>query len=466
MSPVQKIPHFGPVAGVIRIPGSKSISNRVLLIAALARGKSHLLGLLRSDDVLRMREVLEQLGCTFFSFNRFQGCNGRFQPCGEELYIENAGTAARFLTAALCLGEGRYVLSGNERMQKRPIQDLVEALRQIGVSVAAPTGCPPVELNAKGFPGGKVVIPGDKSSQYISALMMVAPYAEQDTLIQIQGELVSSTYVEMTQRVMADFGVEAHWLKDRQEIHIPNQQRYNRRDYWIEGDASSASYFFALAAIAGGEISVQGIEKASTQGDLGLLGLLEEMGCVVQWKQEGLVEAWETEKKEWMEPAVVISRSLNAPLKAVWVDMNSMSDVAPTLAVVALFAEGETRITNVANMRIKECDRLFALYRELKRLGAEVYPMRGKQVLRDQGLNELNKGEELADQPDGLAIVGDPTAKRYHGAELDTYDDHRMAMCLSLAGTRILGVHIKDPGCVSKTFPTYWEEFLSFAKPL
>ncbi|MDH5561927.1 MAG: 3-phosphoshikimate 1-carboxyvinyltransferase, partial [Deltaproteobacteria bacterium] len=258
------------------------------------------------------------------------------------------------------------------------------------------------------------------SSQYISALLLTSPYSQGDTTIQIEGQLVSRGYVELTMRLMADFGVKSHWL-ERNSLLIPANQSYQSRDFEVEGDASSASYFLAMAAITGGEILIKGISKDTSQSDFGLIDILDEMGCEIAWEKEGV-------------------RLIGGKLKGIEVDMNSMSDVAQTLAVVALFAEGKTRIRNVANMRIKECDRISAMVAELGKLNAQV--------------------EEF---PDGLSVQG---MGNYHGASLKTYDDHRMAMSLSLAGLKIPSVKILDPSCVSKTFPEFFDYFLPLVQPL
>jgi 3-phosphoshikimate 1-carboxyvinyltransferase len=315
----------------------------------------------------------------------------------------------------LPLGKGRYILNGNERMQQRPINDLIITLNDLGVEVRDMnnTGCPPVQIAGGGLKGGNVSIPGANSSQYVSAIMMAAPYAEKDTHIQITGELVSRTYVEMTQRIMTEFGAECTW-QGKQQLRIAPKS-YRACDYEIEGDASSASYFFGMAAVTGGRIAVTGLTRDSSQGDLGILDILEQMGCSVSWKNNEVI----IQGKE---------------LSAVDVDMNTMSDVAPTLAVVSLFAKGTTFIRNVANMRIKECDRISATVTELRKLGAVV--------------------EEWED---GLSIKGGGDLK---GAELETYDDHRMAMSFSLAGLKVPGVTILEPGCVSKTFPRFYDMFL------
>ncbi|MBU2515456.1 3-phosphoshikimate 1-carboxyvinyltransferase [bacterium] len=414
-----EIPTSKPINGQVRIPGSKSLTNRAILISALARGKSQLKGVLHSDDTKYMIQVWKKLGVKSEEVQDdllIFGCNGNMSKCEQELYVGNAGTAARFMTAVLPLGKGEYILTGNERMQQRPISDLISSLNSLGVTVVDlnHSGCPPVKILASGLNGGTVTIPGDKSSQYVSALMMAAPYAMQETIINIEGELVSRTYVEMTRHIMRDFSVQCEWL-DQQKLKIPPKQEYVGRSYEIEGDASSASYFFGMAAITGGEIRISGIRKNSTQGDLGLLNILQRMGCSINWDDQGVVVKGHS-------------------LKAVDVDMNTMSDVAPTLAVIALFADGTTRIRNVGNMRIKECDRITATVTELRKLGATV--------------------EEWKD---GLSVMG---LGKYHGAELETYDDHRMAMSLTLAGLKIPGVIIQNPACVSKTFPRFYDMFL------
>jgi len=414
-----KIPCSNSIQGEIRIPGSKSISNRAILIASLANGVSSLEGLLYSDDTHFMMKACENLGSTFNQKNEHlevTGCSGELLPYDKEIYIENAGTAARFLTAVLTLGQGRYDLTGNERMQQRPIVNLIDALNDLGCHVidSGGTGCPPVKVFASGLPGGSVRIRGDQSSQYISAILLTAPYAKKPTTIGITGSLVSKSYVEMTLRLMQDFGVNSQWVNEK-TIKIDAQQKYQARKFSIEGDASSASYFFGMAAITGGRIKVTGMEPNSTQGDLGLIYILEKMGCRVQWEDDGVV----------LE---------GGKLTAVDVDMNTMSDVAPTLAVVALFAEGTTRINNVGNMRIKECDRISAIVTELKKLGAQV--------------------EEW---DTGLSITGQNT---FQSAEFETYDDHRMAMALSLVGLKVPDIIIQNPQCVSKTFPLFYDMFL------
>ncbi len=410
----------GAIDGEIRVPGSKSISNRAILIAALAKGTTVLDGVLDSKDTYYMIETWKKLGIHITRNQAtltIKGASGNLKECIEPIYVENAGTAARFLTAALNLGQGTYLLTGNKRMQERPILDLIRALSALGCDLddIDGTGCPPVKIKAGGIEGGKVVIPGDKSSQYISAIMLSAPYASKNTQIQITGHLVSETYVEMTRAVMSHFGVHCDWMGNN-TMQIKRNQCYKGRDYSIEGDASSASYFFGMAAITGGKVIVKGISQDSTQGDLGLLGILEKMGCKVNWQKDQVT-------------------LIGGPLKAVEVDMNSMSDVAPTLAIIALFADGITKITNIQNMRIKECDRIDAVTKELKKVGANV-----------------------SQWEDGLAIEGFSYS---NGAMLETYDDHRMAMSFSLLGLKIPDIRILNPDCVAKTFPDYFERFLT-----
>lgn len=420
-----QIPLSGPVDGRIRIPGSKSIANRAILIASLTDGTSRLEGMLYSDDTRFMIEAWQRLGAQIKRQGDVlvvSGCGGRLNTCDEPIYIENAGTAARFLTAILTLGQGRYLLDGNLRMHQRPIGDLLEALNALGADVRSirNNGCPPVEINASGLSGGMVEIPGEKSSQYVSAVMMAAPYAQSETRILIKGSLVSKTYVELTGELMAEFGVHCDWPSE-ETIRIKPGQQYQARSYWIEGDASTASYFFGLAAVTKGCMRVDGLKKDSHQGDLRLLQVLEQMGCAVEWDDRGVT-------------------IVGQPLTAVDVDMKTMSDVAPTLAVIALFAEGTTRIRNVGNMRLKECDRIRALTSELRKLGATV-----------------------AESESAISVTG---GSAFRGADLETWDDHRMAMSLSLAGVKIPGVGILNPACVSKTFPEYFDVFLPLIRPL
>lgn len=415
-------PLKGPLIATLRIPGSKSLTNRALCLAALAKGDSTLDGVLHSNDTHWMTEAWKLLGVSISETPEkkllIKGCDGTIAPCTKDLYCENAGTAMRFLTAILCLGSGRYRLTGNSRMYERPIKDLIEPLNKIGCKLVdeRASGCPPLLIEGTGFPGGNIELDGSKSSQYLSAIMMTAPFAKsKNTNITIKGSLVSRTYIEMTLKIMQDFGAEVFWQEEN-KIEIPGKQSYQAQHYQVEGDASSASYFFVAAAICQGDVTIKGLNRNSTQGDLGLVSILEKMGCKVEWGQEQV-------------------RLIGRPLTGISVDMNTMSDVAMSLAVAALFAQGKTTITNVGNMRIKECDRITAICTELKKLGAR-----------------------LDEWEDGFSIEGSQPLK---GAAIETYDDHRMAMSLALIGLKVPGLVVKEPACVSKTFPNYFDMLFS-----
>jgi len=412
-------PH--PVRGSIRPPGSKSITNRALVCAALARGESLLTGALDSDDTRVMAAGLAALGIGVDAdwsagAIRVRGCGGAVPATTATIDCAASGTTMRFLSAVCALGRGTYRLDGTPRMRKRPIGDLLDALGALGVEAVAesPGGCPPVALRSPGLAGGAARVRGSTSSQFASGLAMVAPCTPQGMRIEFEGTLVSVPYLAMTRRVMEAFGArfgaaEAGWRID--------PTGYSARGYAIEPDASAASYFLAAAAITGGSVRVEGLSRRSMQGDVGFADALARMGCAVDWNEEG-------------EGSVTVS---GRAARGIDIDMNAVSDTVPTLAVVALFAEGPTTIRNVAHIRDKETDRIGDLARELARLGAAV--------------------EEF---PDGLRIL--PNARGgLHGATVATYDDHRMAMSLALAGLRVPGVLVADPGCVGKTFPAYWD---------
>jgi len=414
----------GPLHGSIRPPGSKSLTNRALVCAALADGCSRLSGLLESEDTKVMIAGLRQLGVTVRHDRETQtaeidGCAGTLPSSGAEVYAANSGTTMRFLTALVALGHGDFRLDGNARMRQRPIGDLIQALGRLGVYARsqAGTGCPPVLVEARGLPGGRVSVAGDVSSQFLSAILLAAPCAAAPVELVVDGPLVSKPYVEMTLAVMRAFGavVEADAL-DR--FIIPAPQVYRARDYAVEPDASAASYFFAAAAVTGGRVRVEGLSRASLQGDVAFCDCLEWMGCQVEYGADSITVT-------------------GAPLRGIDVDMNAISDTAQTLSVVALFAEGPTLIRNVAHVRHKETDRLAALATELRKLGASV-----------------------VEGPDRLAITPGPL----RGATLDTYDDHRMAMSLALAGLRVPGVVIRDPGCTAKTYPQFFDDLERLAE--
>ena len=406
-----------PVRGSIRPPGSKSLTNRALVIAALASGTTKLTGVLASDDTRVMVESLNRLGvsvthdvdsCTM----EVAGCGGKPPAEKAELWLENSGTSIRFLTAFCALGTGEYRLDGNERMRERPISHLVDSLKLFGVDVECEleTSCPPVRMVARGFVGGRTSIAGDISSQYLSALLMAAPCASKSVDIEVTGDLVSKPYIDMTMGVMAQFGATV-LCPDPHRFTIAPQE-YKATNYDIEPDASAASYFFAAAAITGGTVTVEGLTSYALQGDVHFVEALEKMGCEVDYGDDSIT---------------VRGRKLSG----VDIDMNAISDTAQTLAVVALFAEGATRIHNVGHMRHKETDRVAAVVNEIRRMGI--------------------KAEEL---DDGLTI----TPGQIQPATIETYDDHRMAMSFALAGLRTEGIRIADPLCTGKTYPHFFSD--------
>ena len=414
------------ISGRVDLPGSKSLSNRVLLLSMLAEGTTQIQNLLDSDDVRYMIGALEKLGITLQETREkneisVEGCSGGIPNSDLELMLGNAGTAMRPLTAALTLGQGRYVLDGVPRMRERPIVDLVEGLQQLGAKVRLLNGPPgpPVEILAQGLPGGTARIKGSVSSQFLSAILMAAPGAEKDVTLEIDDTLVSVPYVEMTLALMERFGVHVE-NRDFQEFHIPGKQTYHSPgDFFVEGDASSSSYFLAGAAITGGTVTVLGCGTESLQGDSKFAEVLEQMGAETQWQPHSVTVRGNT-------------------LKGVDLDMNRMPDAAMTLAVAALFAEGTTKIRNVYNWRLKETERMKAVTTELRKLGAEV----------EEGDDYL-----IIDPPDQI-----------QSTEIETYDDHRMAMAFSLAACGAESVTILDPGCVSKTFPDYFEVLKSVSE--
>ena len=412
LSPIQKI------SGSVVLPGSKSLSNRILLLSMLAEGKTEIQNLLDSDDVRRMVEALETLGIQLEE-NRAEnlitvsGTSGIIPVKEATLMLGNAGTAIRPLTAAMTLGHGRFVLDGVQRMRERPIIDLVNGLSQLGANLRCINGtdCPPVEVIADGLPGGITRLSGAISSQYLTAILLAAPYADKEVQIEITDKLVSVPYVEMTLRLMQSFGVSVNHENFRL-FHIPRQTYRSPGNIFVEGDASSASYFLAGAAITKGTVTVKGCGTDSLQGDARFAEVLEKMGAKVEWEPQQVK---------------LTGNSLNG----IDVDMNKMPDAAMTLAVAALFASGPTAIRNIYNWRVKETERLQAVSTELRKLGAEV----------EEGYDYL--------------VIQPP--EQIRKAEIDTYDDHRMAMAFSLAACGESPMTINNPGCVSKTFPDYFE---------
>jgi 3-phosphoshikimate 1-carboxyvinyltransferase len=415
---LQPINHIN---GQVNLPGSKSVSNRALLLAALAKGETRLTNLLDSDDIRHMLNALKALGIKYeLSADKTQcvvtGNAGAFiTQESHELFLGNAGTAMRPLAAALCLGEGDFVLTGEPRMKERPIGHLVDALKQAGADITylEAENYPPLKIKGTGLSGGTVTIDGSISSQFLTAFLMSAPLAKQDVTIEIAGELVSKPYIDITLHIMSQFGVSVENQNYQRFIIKSGQQYQAPGDFLVEGDASSASYFLAAAAIKGGEVKVTGIGKNSIQGDTQFAAALEKMGAEIEWGDD-----------------YVIAR--RGELNAVDMDFNHIPDAAMTIATAALFAKGTTAIRNVYNWRVKETDRLSAMATELRKVGATV-----------------EEGEDY--------IIITPPNQIIHAA-IDTYDDHRMAMCFSLVALSDTAVTINDPKCTSKTFPDYFEQ--------
>jgi 3-phosphoshikimate 1-carboxyvinyltransferase len=422
---MREITPVATIDAALAVPGSKSLTQRALIAAALADGTSILQGPLASEDTDYSSQALTQLGITIERGEewRVAGRGGVIRAADGSIYLGNNGTATRFLTSVAALGDTPCTVDGDARMRQRPIGPLLAALRGWGVDIVATagTGCPPLLINAAGVEGGETVLPEGKSSQYLSSLLLVAPYARKPATLRVEGEVLSKPYVAMTLSVMAAFGIEADCRADFSYFSIP-QGCYRARTYAIEGDASNASYFWAAAAVTGGRVTVTNVPVPSLQGDAMLLPLLGRMGCELSGMGGG-----------------AITLQGGRRLEGIRVDMGDMPDVVPTLAVVAAFAHGETVIENIAHLRIKECDRLSAVVTELRRLGAEVEERESAMVIHGDG------------------------GTRLHGALVETYDDHRMAMSMAVAGLRVPGVRIAGDGCVAKSFPDFWERFALLA---
>jgi 3-phosphoshikimate 1-carboxyvinyltransferase len=404
-------------AGTVRLPGSKSISNRVLLLSALAKGDTELRGLLDADDTRVMREALTKLGVEFRG-STAKGVGGPFPVKQADLFLGNAGTALRPLTAALAFSGGEYRLSGVPRMHERPIGDLVDALRGVGARIdyGGSEGFPPLAIRPGRIEAKTVKVRGEVSSQFLTALLMALPLASSSSRVEVQGELISKPYVEITLNVMRRFGVEVARSGWR-AFEVPEGSYVSPGTMFVEGDASSASYFLAAGAIGGGPVRVEGVGRGSIQGDVRFAEVLERMGATVS-----MGESW-------------IEVTGGKKLKAIDIDLNHIPDAAMTAAVMALFADGPSTLRNIASWRVKETDRLAAMAAELRKLGAQI----------EEG-------------SDFLKIT---PGKLKPGAAIDTYDDHRMAMSFSLVALGGVPVRINDPGCVAKTFPHYFEAFAS-----
>jgi 3-phosphoshikimate 1-carboxyvinyltransferase len=433
LAPVRRI------RGTVRLPGSKSISNRILLLAALAQGETRIRDLLESEDTQVMLDALRVLGVACVREDghalRVRGAGGAFPVKKAELFLGNAGTAFRPLTAVLALCAGEYRLSGTARMHERPIGALVDALRRLGAGIEylQKEGFPPLAIHPATIrAGGEVSVRGDVSSQFVTGLLIALPLTGARAVLTIEGELVSKPYVELTLNTLRRFGVEVERHGWR-AFTVPAGARYRSPgEIYVEGDASSASYFLAAGAISGltggGPVRVEGVGSASMQGDVRFARTLEKMGASI------------TMGDNWIESGAGPETARRGKLKAFDGDFNDIPDAAMTAAVTALFAEGTSTLRNIGSWRVKETDRISAMAAELRKLGAKV----------EEG-------------PDYLRITA--PGRLAPGAAIDTYDDHRMAMCFSLAALGGVAVRIKDPSCVAKTFPEYFEVLASVSEP-
>ena len=418
MMPIR--PATGPIKAAVHLPGSKSYTNRALLVAALASGRSTLRGALFSDDTRYMGEALRRLGFRVEVDEPAEqmavwGEGGEIPVAQADLFCGNAGTAVRFLTAFCALGEGPYVIDGTARMRSRPQAPLLDALGQLGASAESlrGDGCPPLTIRGQGCRGGACTMDGSLSSQYFSALAMVGAVLPEGLDITVEGELISAPYLDMTADLMATFGASMVNHAYRR-FEVAGGQQYRPTDYQVEPDASAASYFFAAAAVTGGRITVHGLRRSSRQGDVAFVDVLAAMGCTVTEDERGL--------------------TVQGPeqLQGVTADMNGISDTALTLAAIAPFASSPVEVTGIAHSRQQESDRVAAVATELGRLGVTV-----------------------EEREDGWRIEpGQP-----HGGEVETYDDHRMAMSFAVLGLRTTGILIRDPECVNKTFPQFFARF-------
>jgi len=407
---------FEGVSTTVSVPGSKSLTQRALIAAALAEGNSFIHHALVAEDTLHLISGLQALGAGI------EPTDGGYQVCGtagvvknngKEIFLGYNGTALRFLTAMVCLGRGKYVLTGEKRLCERPVGSLVGALQSMGVDISCRNNCPPVEIMANGLAGGKIILTDIESSQYVSALLLCAPYTAKGIELTLQGNIVSAPYIDLTISVMKDFGANI-FESGRNHYNVNAGSLYSGREYRVEGDVSSASYFFLAAALLKKVIRVNGISRKSKQGDIRLLDILEELGCKVL-----AGENWvELAGDDLIEGDFVF-------------DLNDMPDMVPTLAILAAFRKGQTLITNVAHLRIKESNRLAAMVTELNRIGITA--------------------EELSD---GLMIKGGKPA----AASIQTYNDHRIAMSFAVAGLLIRGIEVSDKKCVDKSFPDFWKE--------
>ena len=409
--------------GVVAIPGSKSYTHRALIVSSLADGESILINALRCEDTEHTARALIKFGVPVFwesDHVRVLGRGGKFKATDDRIDVGNSGASMRFLTALAALKKGITLLDGNERMRKRSIGELLNGLGELGVKAYSQKGddCPPVIVESQGLKGGTAKIKGKESSQFLSGLLMVAPYALRDVHIEVIGPLSSKPYVDITRDVMSAFGVEIQ-SQGYRSFFVKAGQRYLPQKYPIEGDASNASYFFSAAAVCRGRVKVKNLNPATIQGDIGFLEILERMGCRV------------SRGSDWVEV-------LGGELHGIEMDMNEMPDLVPTLAITSAFAREKTVIRNIGHLRFKESDRFHALAIELSKMGIRV-----------------KEGE------DGLEIEGG----KPHGAEIETYNDHRIAMSFAITGLAVPGVKIKGERCVDKSFPEFWETLQGLYNP-
>lgn len=403
--------------GTVVLPGSKSLSNRILLLAALAQGSTQIEGLLESDDTRHLRAALTALGLQLSGATTVSGDWSEVRSA--DLYLGNAGTAFRPLTAVLACTPGEFIIRGEERMHERPMGPLVDALRGWGADIEylENEGFAPLRIRGKRLAGGATQVDGSLSSQFLTALLMAAPLLQREGSVEVVGEMVSQPYIDMTIGQMAQFGVSVERSEDGRSYRVQPQSYLSPGQIFVEGDATAASYFMAMGAIGGGPVRIEGAGRDSVQGEIAFAQVVEAMGARVEWGST------------WLE----VSAPENGGLKAVQLDLNAIPDSAMTLAVLALFAEGQTEIRGVGNWRVKECDRQQALAEGLRALGAEV--------------------ELIAD---GVRVS---RPEQWRSARINTYNDHRIAMCFSLASFGPVPVEIGNPECVSKTFPHYFAEF-------
>ncbi len=423
--------------GTVSLPGSKSLTNRALLISSMIPGESILRNGLDCDDSRHLCGALKQLGVSISSEAGGPRCGSQdaltftvrggilgYSNKKDSFLLGNAGTATRFLTAALAASGGEYVVDGDERMRERPINQLVEALRDLGAEIRCPTGCPPVTIGPRGLQGGRVNMAGNTSSQFISAVLMAAPLASESVEVRLVGEILSAPYLDLTLRTMQDFGVRVDVHDDESDgqlvYHIDERKEYKERDYFVEGDASTASYFFAAAALTGTTVRVEGVGKVSRQGDLRFADVLAEMGCHVKKDVDSITVSG---------PEDMLGGVVN--------NCADMPDIVPTLAVVGAFSRGRTRLHGVPHLRYKESDRIASVASELRKLGVDV--------------KELDDGLEI-NGPTG------PDDFSLHGGRIDSWGDHRIAMAFSLPGLLLPGVEIGDPQVVTKSYPGFFTE--------